>query len=408
LGNYSGRNAGDAALLEGLMRDVAVHCPDAVFIVPTLNPSFLRRAYPDLRVEPVGIAPWHGALKFWGRPLGRALRSADLVLVTDAILFDVRLFNPAHNYLLPLSFWLPRIRRRGVPVVLYNVSVGPVATAAGQRCLRRVLGAADLVILRDEESRKTIAAAGAAPPMQPGADCALSARPCPAGRAEEIIRSLFGSGRGRPLVGINLNAYGYSFLRRAGRRYSEEEFLSVMARLADWMRSELVARICLVGTQRMDVPILKRLRAKLAGPKDVPIVANDAYSHGEIMGVLSRLELFIAMRTHAAILATSVHTPVVGIVVYPKTYGYLARLGQEGNAILFSDVTFEKMRAAAASTWASRRELRRNLAGAVEREKKTARESADFLLRYLPGRASVAEPPGRRAAEPAGLSHGLL
>ena len=58
LGNFSGRNAGDAAILGGLLEDVSSRHPDTLFAVPTINPGFVRRAYARYRVKPVGLLPW--------------------------------------------------------------------------------------------------------------------------------------------------------------------------------------------------------------------------------------------------------------------------------------------------------------------------------------------------------------
>jgi polysaccharide pyruvyl transferase WcaK-like protein len=141
IGNYSGRNAGDAAILGGLLRDITETYPerDFAFEVPTINPGFIRRAYPEYPVRPVGLLPWHLSVKILGLPIVRCVLRADLVLVTDAILFDHKLYNPLFNYLHTLSWVLPMAARRGVPIVLYNVSLGPVYTEAGRDWLIRVL-----------------------------------------------------------------------------------------------------------------------------------------------------------------------------------------------------------------------------------------------------------------------------
>lgn len=90
LGNFSGRNAGDAAILGGLLEDVSALHPDALFLVPTINTGFVRRAFPRYRVKPVSLMPWNMSLKILGVPVFTSTLGADLVLVTDAILFERR------------------------------------------------------------------------------------------------------------------------------------------------------------------------------------------------------------------------------------------------------------------------------------------------------------------------------
>jgi polysaccharide pyruvyl transferase WcaK-like protein len=186
IGNFSGRNAGDAALLEGLLRDVTTEFPNSQleFRVPTIKPRFVRDAYADFPVRPVGLLPWNLSLKILGVPIFRTVLNADLVLVTDAILFDRKLYNPTFNYLFTLSHVFPLAARRGVPIVLYGVSLGSLSTPAGARCLTRVLESSARVIVRDTDSAdlaRELHPAGEKPII--AADCALSAIPAPAGRS---------------------------------------------------------------------------------------------------------------------------------------------------------------------------------------------------------------------------------
>ncbi|NET62386.1 MAG: hypothetical protein F6K47_41680, partial [Symploca sp. SIO2E6] len=66
LGNFSGRNAGDAAILGNLLDDIAAAHPDALFIVPTLNPRFVKRHFGHHNLKALGLLPWNGALKIFG------------------------------------------------------------------------------------------------------------------------------------------------------------------------------------------------------------------------------------------------------------------------------------------------------------------------------------------------------
>ncbi len=101
LGNFSGRNAGDAAILGGLLKDVTETFPhrEFQFLVPTINTRFLRDSYQGYPVRAVSLLPTNLSLKILGLPVIRSALGADLVLVTDAILFDRKLYNPLFNYL---------------------------------------------------------------------------------------------------------------------------------------------------------------------------------------------------------------------------------------------------------------------------------------------------------------------
>ena len=92
-----------------------------------------------------------------------------------------------------MALVLPMAKKRGTPVVLYNVSLGPAKTKTGKACLRRVLEASDEIILRDTESLGEIPSDGGFEPrIRSGADCALSIDPADAATVDRIIA------RGRP------------------------------------------------------------------------------------------------------------------------------------------------------------------------------------------------------------------
>jgi polysaccharide pyruvyl transferase WcaK-like protein len=57
LGNFSGRNAGDNAILGNLLEDISSQYPDVEFIVPTLNSRFVREEFGHYRIKALGMMP---------------------------------------------------------------------------------------------------------------------------------------------------------------------------------------------------------------------------------------------------------------------------------------------------------------------------------------------------------------
>ena len=116
LGNFSGRNAGDAAILGCLLQDVATLYKDVQFYIPTINTKFVAESYREFDVKPISLLPWNFSVKIFGLPVFRTALKSDLILVTDAILFDRKLYNPLFNYLWTLSILLPKAKAKGIPV----------------------------------------------------------------------------------------------------------------------------------------------------------------------------------------------------------------------------------------------------------------------------------------------------
>ena len=385
LGNFSGRNAGDAAILGTLMRDVSALYPDVRFKVPTINTGFVRRAYPGYDVQPVGLMPWNLSVKIFGWPTFRAVRKADVVLVTDAIMFDRRLYNPLFNYLWTLSLVLPMARRKGIPVVLYNVSLGPIFTEAGAECLRKVIRSADVIALRDRESFAVLEQIGLQPNnIVTAADCAIGTDPAPAERVEVIAEreGLFRSGR--PVVGFNINSYLDTYVRdKQQRGVQRRKFVQDFAAAVDRAIDTFEADVVIVETQPMDLGIANELLSAIRHRDRVKMVSNRTYYYDELAGLMSRMDLFVGMRTHSLILAASVRTPVVGIVTYPKNRGFMRSIELEDYLIEFKDFNAENFFALVKRGWEDRQAMKEHLEKVVPREREKARATAELLRPFL-------------------------
>ena len=381
LGNFSGRNAGDNAILGNLLDDISSSHPDVEFIVPTLNPRFVRTAFGQHRVRALGLMPWNGALKIFGLPTVRAMLSADLVLVTDNILFDRSFFNPAFNYLSTISLIAPLCKRRNIPVVLYNASLGPINTERGRRALQRVLDAGPVGILRDTSSPQLVRDLGLrGPEFVAGADCALNTRPPADDRIESLMAQLFQRPRRRPVIGLNVNAYIDSWQGRTG---DTSRFTSIVAEAVNQITADFKVDVLLFVTQVMDHRITRELRDKLRQNKNIPVASNPQVSFQEIAGLLSRMDLLIAMRTHAQILAASVATPFVNINSYPKSRAFLDTIGMGDWSLDVAEVTVERLIELVHRAWLARDSSRAQLLTEVRRERDKARAAVHVIGRYL-------------------------
>jgi polysaccharide pyruvyl transferase WcaK-like protein len=386
LGNFSGRNAGDAAILGGLLRDLTRTFPrrQMRFEIPTIKPGFVARAYVEYPVRPISLLPTNLSLKILGLPVVRCVLGADLVLVTDAILFDRRLYNPLFNYLHTLSWVLPLGARRGVPVVLYNVSLGPVTTPAGRKCLKRVLEASRKVIVRDRLSAdlaREIDPGGPEPRL--AADCALSVLPAPAERVAALAREHGVLQSGRPTLGFNVNAYVDTYVRGSSRGIGDEVFQQRVAAVIDRAVRTLGVDVLLVETQPMDLRMARGVLERVQQRARVGMVANPPLGHAEIAGFLGRLDAFVGMRTHSLILAASMHTPLGGIIAYPKNRGFLESIDCGDQMLEFRDFSEENLWALVRRTWEGRASLRRRLQASVERERAKAEAAARELDEWL-------------------------
>ena len=385
VGNFSGRNAGDAAILEGLLNDVHMLYPEAQFLIPTINTKFVRKAYRNYPIKAISLLPWNLSLKILGLPIFTTALQSDLILITDAILFDRKLLNPLHNYLFTMSLLVPLANRRGIPVVLYNGNLGPATTSIGKKCLRKVIQHSRLIIVRDPESIRMMEKL--ALPTQnviQGADCALNVPHVSEDRLNEIITNENLPLKSDRCVSINISSYLDSFVRGRSKGIDADAFITLIAEVMDRIVEELGVMIIFVITQPMDLGIAGQVLERVKNRAKVSLISNKDYSHNEIATILSRVEFHIGMRTHSLILATAACTPTVGIIATPKNRGYMQSIQQDSQMIDFGDeFTSTNLFNLAKATWNKRDKIRENLKPIIIQEKAKAKKSATYLKNFL-------------------------
>lgn len=385
IGNFSGRNAGDAAILEGLLHDVNAVNPRVSFLIPTINTRFVQRTYSQYPVKAVSLLPWNLSFKIFGLPIFSSVLASDMVLVTDAILFDRQLLNPLYNYLSTMAVVLPIARKRGIPVFLYNVSLGPITSELGRICTKRVLNSSEMVIVRDTESVTMLGKWSLNHPnMVIGADCALNVPLVDMGRLEYIKEKEHILDGSCPYMSFNISSYLDVFVKSTQQGIAKDLFTEIIAETMNRIISEMKIRIIFVITQPMDLPIARQVMAKITYPKKVTLISNKTYTHNELATIFSQVELHVGMRTHSLILATSSCTPTVGIIATPKNRGYMNSIEQQDRMIEFGEqFTASNLFALIRWTWDDRNQVRNQLAPIMAREKEKARRSSDYLNPYL-------------------------
>lgn len=380
LGNFSGRNAGDMAILGCLMHDITSCYSNITFVIPTINPRHVRESFPDYAVEPVSLLPWALSLKILGVPVFRAVLSSDVVLITDNILFDMKLFNPLFNYLSTLSFVVPIAKRRGIPVVLYNMSLGPINTRLGRYCLNQVITNSQMIILRDLRSKELLDNLRIPyNQIEIKADCALNTIPCNEERLRTIVtkENLFSNPKGT--IGFNVNSYLNAYIRQEVKQFDRKAFCQLISQTVDVIVENMGLDVLFVVTQHMDISITKDIIGNVRHSEKVRLVSNHKYAYNDLAGIMGKLSLMVGMRTHSLILASAMNVPVIGLISYPKTSGYFTSIGQDRWTVRINDLTRDQLVSLIDNGYQQRQEIVKSLTHNVEAAKRKARESANML-----------------------------
>jgi len=376
LGSFSGRNAGDAAILASTISNIKDLAPETRFEVPTLNPGFISQNYPSSYVRPVSILPWNLSLKLLGLPTLMSIRRTDLSLITDAILYDVGLYNLAFNNLFGLASIVAYAKRLSKPIFGLNCGVGPVSTKMGKRLLKYICDNNEFIIVRDEYSRCLLKNVGVSKPsIIVGADSAFNNKPTEAPRINEIL-SENEIDKSRGLIGFNITKYIDTWIAKGEERIDKQFFQKTIAKVVDRLVEDLGVDVVFVVTQPMDAGTVEETFKKIKNQEHVKILGRSGnYTNHELMGVLGKMDLFIGMRYHSLILSSAMNVPIVGIAYTPKVKSLLEQIAQSERVIDFQDFDVEKLCLLAKSAWDQREEIRKEIEPKIKELKTKAHQS---------------------------------
>ena len=299
-GYYGFDNAGDDAILESIQQ--AIHDTSAEVSVTALSndPERTRRQY-GLDAIP--------RFRVWR--VFSALRKGDALLSGGGSLLQDTTSTRSLLYYLSVircAQWL------GKPVMLYANGIGPLKRPNNRRRVKKVVERATLVTLRDHSSARELREMGVErPDIYVTADPVFHLNPADPDRCLELIRST-GLEEGRPFVAVSVREW-----RDTG------DFYHQLARLCDHLRRTYGLEVLFLLMQpERDRGATAQVRQQMKEPS---YVLDAPCSPRELMGVLGRARLCLAMRLHTLIFAARMAIPAMGLVYDPKVASYLEELG---------------------------------------------------------------------------------
>lgn len=396
-GSSSGRNAGDAALISGIMDTVDARLGRRVtYEIPTYKPEYIWKNYPN-KVRPASMAPWAASIGMFGPQTIAGFRRSNLAVVYDNMLFDRSLANPLFNYMPAVWALFKHLRTNGQFLGLYNCGLGPVTTDRGKKMLAEILALADFVTVRDRDSEKLALELGTSPEkIVVTADAALTVTPCSKERAQSLIRGT-GIPMDAPILGVNVNAYLNTWAEGSQSTLTPDSFALTYGQAITAAVKEINAKgtpvsLLFVTTQPGDIEITKKVMSHIDPSIKTAILENTKLNHFEIKGVLGELEFLFAMRLHANILATSMFTPAISLAFQKKVTSYYEELGLSENVASFDTFSVETVRAHLLSGWNRRIEIKDSL-----------RRNIPILQRRAVSTAAIIEALDRAASPAEGI-----
>lgn len=302
-GYYGFNNAGDEAILAGIIRAVRDLEPDTTFTVISGTAARTRS------LHGVAAVSRNDVKNIW-----RAIARADLLVSGGGSLLQDISSSKSLPYYLGI---VTMARLRGKPVMFYAQGVGPVNGLIGKTLIPLVVNGVDLITVRDQESAETFRRLGVRRPrLLVTADPALANGPSDPEWGADLLREA-GVDLDRPVIGVSVRSWNQG----------EQPLEPALAKALDQIAGETGAQIVFIPLQ---YPHDIRAGANVARLMETRAVqVHKHLTHSEVQAMIARCDLLIGMRFHALVFAALNGVPLVGLSYDPKNDSFLKLIGEE-------------------------------------------------------------------------------
>lgn len=359
-GSYGGLNLGDEAILWGIVTQLR-RCVPVEITVFSRNPEDTLRRHQVERAVPV-------------RKMSRAevipeIERLDLLILGGGgILFDAE----ARIYLREVQLAL----ERGVPVMVYAVSAGPLQDPNAQALVRDCLNQVAVVTVREKGARQVLEEAGVHREIIVTADPALllEPEPLPAGTLEREGLA------DRPcLIGMSVREPGV-----AAPDLDVNLYHALLANAADYMVDRFDADVVFVPIEpgELDMQHAHAVAAKMLWPQRATILKG-GYTSGQLIALMKHFEFAVGMRLHFLIFSALQGVPFVALPYASKVAGFLEDLQMEMPPL--HKVNAGRLIAHIDHCWDHRRSLQARINRALPVLQERARMSNKIAVQLLTG-----------------------
>jgi polysaccharide pyruvyl transferase WcaK-like protein len=208
---------------------------------------------------------------------------------------------------------------KGVPVMVYAVSAGPLQDPNMQKQVKEALNRAAVITVRERNAKKILEEAGIGCEIIVTADPAFLLEPEPI--PESIIQ--------REQLETGQRLFGMSVREPGGAApdLSEIAYHELLANAADYMIDRYDANIVFVPMEQkvLDVQHSHAVVAKMLRPQRAWVLRGE-YTPGQVLAMMKQLDFAVGMRLHFLIFAALQGVPFVALPYATKIGGILEEL----------------------------------------------------------------------------------
>lgn len=315
-GWFGAGNAGDEAILLSELYAIRDRMKDVGFCILSFDPDRTRRLTAGLPqvTDIIGIGSKHRFLKTDFAGLWRSLKNVDIVVVGGG-----GLFQDLYNHY-PIPFFTTMIvlaKLLNKKVVLHSVGIGPVRTWIGKRLCKVVSNLADIVTVRDPESKNILMSLGVDKGIEVCSDPVFLLGPA---RTERVDRLFFNNDLTNGLkIGVcvqdllfwsddNKKALSEVFDHLIVNNGAKVVFIPFGNYRDGWFHKG--------STDTVDVHASKRLASMMTWKS---VIIDEGLNPQELLSVIGGMDLIISMRLHGLIMGISMNVPVIGVTYKQET-----------------------------------------------------------------------------------------
>lgn len=355
-GYYGFDNSGDDAILKAIVKDIKESDENIDIMVLSNNPGKTKKMYDVNAVN-----------RFKLKEVFKSIRKTTLLISGGGSLLQDMTSTRSLIYYLAIMALAKMFKK---PVMVYANGIGPINRRINRILTRFILNKVDLITLRDEDSRIYLKNMNISNPnIRVTADPVFTLNPVSDNRVREILES-----ESIPLderfVGISIRKWK-----------NDDVLIDIISKTIDFIVEKYNIKVILIPMhypEDLDISlkVLDNVKTKEC------FVLKDRYNVEEIMGVIKKLDLIVAMRLHSLIYAATQEVPMVGLSYDPKVDGILSSLGME-HMCHVENLEYERLVENIDNAWNRRDELKDNLKRRDEELKKKALLNVELALDLL-------------------------
>jgi len=383
IGWFGAGNLGDEAILLSELLSIREKREGVRFYILSFNRRRTERLTANIpEVEKIiGMGAKRSFLKSDFKGLLNAFKTVDIVVIGGG-----GIFQDIYNYY-PIPFFTfmalaARFFRK--LLVFYSVGIGPVNTSIGKKMCRFAANSADVLSVRDEESRDLLSEIGVTREIHVSADPVFLLKPVWNEKVDRIV-SAGDIGNYKYVIGIcvqdllfwsNLNKKIFADVLDVLRREKGVRmvFLPFGVYQDGWFGKET--------SEAVDVAASKEIADMIKG--DYSILTDDINPQ-ELLSVIGRLDLVISMRLHGVIMGIVMGVPVIALTYREesKITNLMRRIEQEEELFYVDSLNTERLLERIEYIFSKKEEIKQELKEKASLLSKEAEKSNELLFSSL-------------------------